>query len=102
MDLAVSKHNPYTDPKGRILADPGERKRENAVKYSDFALGEFFRAARKETFWTNTIFVVVADHGARVFGSQSIPIYSYEIPLLIVGPSVIKTPGRVPHLGCSL
>ena len=50
------------------------------MKYSDYALGQFFQAARKEAFWTNTIFVVVADHGARVYGSQSIPIHSYEIP----------------------
>ena len=65
-------------------------------------MGEFFRRAKKEPFWTNTLFVVVADHGARVFGSQSIPIHSYEIPLLIAGPAVVKVPARIPHLGCSL
>ena len=77
-------------------------RRENAVKYSDYALGRFFEAARKEAFWTNTIFVVVADHGARVYGEQTIPIHSYEIPLLIVGPAVVKGPSRMPQLGCSL
>ena len=56
------------------------------MKYSDFALGEFFRAAKKEAFWTNTIFVVVADHGARVYGEQDIPIHSYEIPLVTARP----------------
>jgi phosphoglycerol transferase MdoB-like AlkP superfamily enzyme len=100
--LSVSNHKPYTYPKGRIAEDPDERKRENAVKYSDWCLGQFFKAAKKESFWTNTVFVVVADHGARVFGSQSIPIFSYEIPLLISGPAVVKGPRRVPHLGCSL
>src|SRR5206468_9216513 len=78
------------------------RERNHAVKYSDYTRGKFFREARKEPFYTNTIFVVVADHGARVYGSQSIPIHSYEIPLLIAGPAVIKAPSRVPHLGCSL
>jgi phosphoglycerol transferase MdoB-like AlkP superfamily enzyme len=100
--LSVSNHKPYTYPKGRIPEDPEARKRRHAVKYSDYALGEFFRAAKQETFWTNTIFVVVADHGARVYGSQSIPIRSYEIPLVILGPAVVKGPSRVPHLGCSL
>src|SRR5262249_42928269 len=33
---------------------------------------------------------------------QSIPIHSYEIPLLIAGPAAIKSPSRVGHLGCSL
>ncbi len=68
--LSVSNHKPYTYPAGTIPEDPNQKKRENAVKYSDYALGQFFRAARKESFWTNTVFVVVADHGARVYGKQ--------------------------------
>jgi phosphoglycerol transferase MdoB-like AlkP superfamily enzyme len=100
--LSVSNHKPYTYPRGRIPENPDERKRENAVKYSDFALGQFFRAARNEGFWTNTIFAVVADHGARVYGNQTIPIHSYEIPVLIAGPAAIQKPSRVGELGCSL
>jgi len=100
--LSVSNHKPYTYPRGRIPENPDKRRRENAVKYSDFALGEFFRAARQEAFWTNTVFAVVADHGARVYGEQSIPIHSYEIPLLVVGPAVVRAPSRVGQLGCSL
>jgi phosphoglycerol transferase MdoB-like AlkP superfamily enzyme len=100
--LSVSNHKPYTYPKGKIPEDPDKRRRENAVKYSDYALGRFFTLARKESFWTNTIFVVVADHGARVYGRQSIPIHSYEIPLLIAGPAVVKAPARIGQLGSSL
>jgi phosphoglycerol transferase MdoB-like AlkP superfamily enzyme len=100
--LSVSNHKPYTYPAGRIPENPEQRRRENAVKYSDYALGQFFKAARRESFWTNTIFVVVADHGARVYGKQSIPIHSYEIPLLIAGPAAVPAPVRVPQLGCSL
>lgn len=100
--LSVSNHKPYTYPRGRIPENPDDRRRENAVKYSDFALGRFFRAAKQEAFWTNTIFAVVADHGARVYGEQTIPIHSYEIPLLILGPAVVKAPVRTGQLGCSL
>lgn len=100
--LSVSNHKPFTYPPGRIPEDPKQQRRENAVKYSDYALGRFFRQARLEPFWTNTIFAVVADHGARVYGRQSIPIQSYEIPLLIAGPVAVKGPSRVGQLGCSL
>jgi phosphoglycerol transferase MdoB-like AlkP superfamily enzyme len=100
--LSVSNHKPYTYPKGRIPEDPDLRRWDYAVKYSDYALGRFFDAAKKEAFWTNTVFVVVADHGARVYGEQDIPIHSYEIPLLITGPAVVKSPSRVGELGCSL
>jgi len=100
--LSVSNHKPYVYPKGRIAEDPARRKREYAVRYSDFALGQFFRAARKEAFWTNTVFVVVADHGARVYGKQTIPIHSYEIPVLILGPAAVRMPSRIGQLGSSL
>lgn len=100
--LTVSNHKPYTYPEGRIPEDPKRRKRAHAVKYSDWCLGEFFKAAKREPFWTNTIFVVVADHGARVYGKQEIPIKSYEIPLVILGPAVVKEPKRLDQLGCSL
>jgi phosphoglycerol transferase MdoB-like AlkP superfamily enzyme len=100
--LSVSNHKPYLYPKRRIPENPAKRRREYAVKYSDYALGQFFKAAKQEPFWTNTIFAVVADHGARVYGSQSIPIHSYEIPMVVVGPAVVKQSGRVDYLGCSL
>jgi phosphoglycerol transferase MdoB-like AlkP superfamily enzyme len=100
--LSVSNHRPYTYPKGRIPENPDQQWRKNAVKYADYALGEFFRRARHESFWTNTIFAVVADHGARVYGKQSIPIHSYEIPVLIAGPAVVHAPARIGQLGNSL
>jgi len=100
--LTVSNHKPYTYPAGRIPEDPNARRRTHAVKYSDYALGQFFRAVKREAFWTNTIFAVVADHGARVYGSLTIPVHSYEIPLVILGPAVVRAPARVPTLGGSL
>lgn len=100
--LSVSNHRPYTYPKDRIPEDPDKQWRIYAVKYSDYCLGQFFKAAKKEAFWTNTIFAVIADHGARVYGKQSIPIHSYEIPLVVTGPAVVKEPSRIGQLGCSL
>ncbi|MFN0118085.1 MAG: LTA synthase family protein [Elusimicrobiota bacterium] len=99
--LSVSNHKPYTYPKGRIPENPDQHSRSHAVKYTDWALGYFFRLAKKEKFYEDTIFVVVADHGARVYGSQSIPINSYKIPMVILGP-IVKNPKRVDTLGGSL
>lgn len=102
--LSVSNHKPYTYPRGRIPEDPDLPKRttEKAVKYSDWCLGKFFRDAKQEAFWTNTVFVVVADHGNRVYGAQEIPIFSYEIPCVILGPAVVKQPQIIGTLANSL
>jgi phosphoglycerol transferase MdoB-like AlkP superfamily enzyme len=100
LTLSVSNHKPYTYPPGRIPEDPQKKKRANAVKYTDWALGNFFDKAKKEPFYKNTIFVVIADHGARVYGSQEIPIKSYEIPLLIIAPGLKSSVN--PTLGSSI
>lgn len=100
--MSVSNHKPYTYPVDRIPENPRDKSRSNVVKYSDYALARFFEQAKREPFWLDTIFVVVGDHGARVYGSQSIPIRSYEVPFLVLGPAVAKEPRRISTLGCQL
>lgn len=100
--LSVSNHKPFTYPEGRIPEDPKKRSREYAVKYTDYAIGRFLEKASKEPFFTNTIFVIVADHGARVYGKQTIPMKSYEVPFIIFGPAVVKQAQKLGVLGSQL
>jgi len=82
--LTVSNHRPYTYPAGRIDSD--EQTRENAVRYADWAIGDFFRRVREKVYYKDTIFIVMGDHGARVYGSQLFPIRSYRVPVLVIDP----------------
>ena len=82
--LTVSNHRPFTFPAGRIDSD--EQSRENAVRYSDWAIGDFFNRVREKEFYKNTIFIVMGDHGARVYGSQLFPVRSYRVPVLVIDP----------------
>lgn len=91
--ITVSNHTPFTYPAGRIPFDPEDRCRENAVRYADYAIGKFINDARSHEFFDSTLFVFVADHGARVYGSSRIPILSYEIPLLFYNP-VLNPEGK--------
>jgi phosphoglycerol transferase MdoB-like AlkP superfamily enzyme len=100
--MTVSNHRPYTFPEGRIKDAPNPADRRPAVRYADWALGDFFRKAKKEAFWKDTIFVVVADHGARVYGSQQIPLTSYRIPMVVLGPAAVAAARRIDALGCQL
>ncbi len=98
--MSVSNHQPFTFPKDTV---PEKLRGHKAgARYSDYAIGKFFEKARTEPFWKDTIFVVVADHGARVYGSQTVPMLSYEIPMLILGPAAVKAPARIDTLGCQL
>lgn len=86
--LSTSNHSPYDYPEGKITPNPAfpAASPENAIKFTDHALGRFFERARTAPYFQNTIFVVVADHGTRVSGDQLIPLYKFHIPGLIYGP----------------
>ena len=84
-----SNHEPFDIPDGRVAAEPGaEGLRETAVKYADYALGEFLQKARRSAYWNDTVFLIIADHNSRVYGEQLIPIERFHIPGLIVGGPV--------------
>jgi phosphoglycerol transferase MdoB-like AlkP superfamily enzyme len=100
--LTVSNHSPYTYPAGRIAADPKEQRRENAVKYADYCIGKFIRDARSHRWFDSTLFVFLGDHGARVYGSQAIPLDSYEIPILFYCPALIPEGRTVDIVGSQL
>ena len=100
--LTVSNHKPYTYPAGRIAQDPAEHRRRHAVRYADWALGRFMREARTHAFFDSTLFVLMGDHGARVYGAAEIPLPSYEVPILLYGPSVVPAGARVATVASSL
>ncbi len=87
-----SNHSPFEFPDNTIsLHDADKHTVNNAVKYADYALGEFFKKARNQPYWDNTIFLIVADHDTRVFGASLVPIDRFHIPGLIIGPGIKPT-----------
>lgn len=87
--FSSSNHSPFEFPDGRIeLHDAEKNTVNNAVKYADFALGQFFRQARTRPYWGNTYFLLVSDHDTRVFGAALVPINKFHIPGLIIGPGI--------------
>ena len=88
--MTTSNHRPYTYPDGRIDI-PSGTGRDGAVKYTDFAIGQFLARAREKPWFNNTVFVFVADHTAGSAGKEDLPVANYHIPLFILAP------GASPH-----
>jgi phosphoglycerol transferase MdoB-like AlkP superfamily enzyme len=53
------------------------------VKYTDFAMKKFFEMAEKQPWFSNTVFVIVADHCASSAGKTELPVDKYRIPAMI-------------------
>ena len=84
-----SNHEPFEFPDNEIeLYSKPKNTVENAVKYADFALGEFIKKAKRSEYWEDTIFLIVADHDTRVYGNELVPINKFHIPGLILGGSI--------------
>lgn len=84
-----SNHTPYEYPAGVIEQyDEAPDTRNNAIKYSDHALGEFFAKAKTSNYWDNTVFLIVADHDARVDSLTPIPINNFHIPGVVIGKGI--------------
>ena len=95
--MNTSNHKPYTFREGvpGVRAEGGGR--EAGVRYEDYAIGYFMREASRRAWFDDTLFVIVADHGARLYGRAEIPVESYRIPLLLYSPKHVA-PGVVDAL----
>lgn len=100
--LTVSNHRPFTYPDGRIDRPSSQQTRDNAVKYADWSIGQFFDKVGEHAWKKNTLFVVMGDHGARVYGSQLFPMKSYRVPVLMLGPEELGQGTRCSTLACTL
>ncbi|MCU7817517.1 MAG: LTA synthase family protein [gamma proteobacterium symbiont of Lucinoma myriamae] len=88
--FSTSNHSPFDFPQGKIDLIEGipEKSELNAIKYADHAIGRFIEEAKKEPYYNDTVFVVVADHNIRVRGSDMLPVKLYHIPGMILGGGI--------------
>ena len=88
--MTVSNHRPFTYPEGKISIPGTAKSREGGVMYTDYALKQFFEMAKKQTWFKNTVFVIVADHCASSSGKTELPMDKYRIPAFIYAPGFIE------------
>jgi phosphoglycerol transferase MdoB-like AlkP superfamily enzyme len=95
--MSTSNHKPFTFPAG-VPGVPREGGgRDAGVRYADHAIGRFFDKLQTRSWAKDTMLVIVADHGARVYGRAEVPVSTYEIPLVIHAPAYIA-PQRIDTL----
>ncbi|KIU49090.1 MULTISPECIES: LTA synthase family protein [Pseudomonas] len=98
----LSNHTPYALPKDLPVQPVTDQGRLNehltAMRYSDWALGQFFEKARKEPYFKETLFVIVGDHG---FGNAQqvteLDLGRFNVPLLLIAPGIQEKFGAVSH-----
>ncbi|MBF04379.1 MAG: sulfatase [Flavobacterium sp.] len=96
--FTVTSHEPYVIPKKFEGKFPkGNVQMHQCVGYTDYAFKKFFESAKKEPWFSNTIFIITADHCNQVsykehfydniMNRNAIPILIYKPNSDFVGES---------------
>ena len=85
--LTISNHPPY------IISDSQQyrsgKPETQIVEYADKCIGDFLAEARRQPWYANTVFVILADHGKLVGEMDSELPQSYNhIPCIMFGPGI--------------
>jgi len=95
----LSNHTPYALPDTLAfpeISNMGEYSEHlTAMKYSDWALGQFFNSIKNKPYYNETLFVILGDHG---FGVQpqisDIDLLRFHVPLLLIAPGLTAEYGE--------
>lgn len=89
--FSSSFHDPFDIPSGKVAIDDPKVEaspRNLAVKYADYALGQYMKKALSAEYGKDTVFLVIADHESKVRGQGAIPVNKFHIPGVIIAPSI--------------
>lgn len=95
----LSNHTPYALPTPLpVEAVTGFGSRDEhltAMRYADWALGQFFAEAKQQPWYQDTLFVVLGDHG---FGAPEqlteMDLYRFYTPMLLLAPNIQAAYGK--------
>jgi phosphoglycerol transferase MdoB-like AlkP superfamily enzyme len=85
--FTLSSHEPFDVPmKTAIPGSDEESMFLNSAFYTDKCIGEFIENAKKESWWKNSLVILVSDHGSRLPGNSApSAINKFRIPMLWLG-----------------
>jgi phosphoglycerol transferase MdoB-like AlkP superfamily enzyme len=88
--MTASNHGPYYLPE--YFYPRNSDLKDQIIEYSDWALQQFMKQAAKQKWYSNTLFVFVADHGIHKKRSYDISLEYHHTPLIFFAPALL--PGK--------
>ena len=90
--MNTSTHFPNTYPLDKIKERPEINNRQNSLKYTDYAIGEFIKKAQSKPWFDKTVFVFISAEGSKITDKNNIAnMENYRIPFIIHAPGIFKS-----------
>ena len=93
--MTGTDHGPWTIPGDISFQPSGADEKERASQYADWAVQQFMEEAKQQSWYSNTVFVFLGDHGQIMNDVYDMPITYHHIPLIIHCPKTL--PRSVNH-----
>lgn len=109
--LTLSNHEPFETPEdyGKNKGADEAGKFLNTCRYTDWSIKMFFESCRSHEWFSNTVFIVVADHGHSLPGNEAFySLRKHHIPLILFGDALaagdttVNTIASQEHFAASL
>ncbi len=86
--FSLTSHHPYKVPKEFEEKHPNDKDIFRSVRYTDYALEQFFATAATMPWYENTLFVLLADHIGKSFRPEfKTKKGVFEIPIIFFEPN---------------
>ncbi|HEY1040615.1 MAG TPA: LTA synthase family protein, partial [Bacteroidia bacterium] len=96
--MTASDHGPWVVPDDIPFKPTEADERDRTTQYADWALGYFMEKAKKQSWYNNTVFLFLGDHGLSMGHTYDMPLSYHHIPFVIHHPASLK-PDTLHHLG---
>jgi len=85
--LTLTSHEPFETPVPSVIkGDDDDSKYLNSLHYTDASIGDFVKVAKTRKWWSNTLVIIIADHGSmRPGNSEMWEKTRYHIPMIWLG-----------------
>lgn len=91
--FTLSSHVPYNLPKNYKIN--GEKGILTSIRYVDYALQQFFQCAQNKPWFSNTLFIIMADHTGPSLNPTASFKSNFEIPILFYTKNAVNLKGLV-------
>ncbi len=103
MVLTSSDHGPWFVPDNISFKPTASDQKDRSTQYADWCIGEFMKKAKQQTWYNNTIFIFLGDHGVYSEHTYELPLSFHNIPLVIhqpskLNPDTISNPSYQPDI----
>lgn len=100
--MTCSDHMPYVIPQDADFTPKSKKIETQIVEYADWSIGYFLNNAKRQTWFDNTLFVFVADHGAN-WGTNiyDMALAYHHTPMIFLCPKYIQ-PQKIDRLALQI